>query len=220
MFNHSYKPINMKITTQLTALATATILFACGPSSDKSTETTENTENSTGTAVSYKIAPAESTVTWKGEVAGVYGHDGAVTISEGNATVQDGKITAGTITIDMTTIEPANPETYADEDGKRASDLKAHLSTGDFFLVEEFPTATFVVKSHEGDKLIGDLTVRGKTNEETATITSLEATAEGMKLNANLVFDRQKYDVAWVHFMKDMVLADAIQLNISLTGKP
>ncbi len=207
----------MKITTQLTALAIASILYACGPPSEKNTE---NTETGTETAVSYTITPQESTVTWRGEVAGVYGHDGAITINEGSATVQDGKITAGTITIDMTSIEPANPETYANEDGKRASDLKAHLSTGDFFLVEEFPTATFVVKSHEGDKLTGDLTIRGKTNEETATVDTLEATAEGMKLEAKLVFNRQKYDVAWVHFMQDMILSNDIQLNISLTGKP
>ncbi len=210
----------MKITAQITTLAIASLLYACGTPSEKNTENTENAETGTGTAVSYKISPQESTVTWKGEVAGVYGHDGTITITEGSATVQGGKITAGTITIDMTSIEPANPETYADEDGKRASDLKAHLSTGDFFLVEEFPTATFVVKSHEGDKLTGDLTVRGKTHEETATINSIEATEGGMKLDAKLVFDRQKYDVAWVHFMQDMVLSDNIQLNISLTGKP
>jgi polyisoprenoid-binding protein YceI len=207
----------MKITTQITALAIASILYACGPASEKNTE---NTETGTGTAVSYTITPQESTVTWRGEVAGVYGHDGAITINEGSATVQDGKITAGTITIDMTSIEPANPETYANEDGKRASDLKAHLSTGDFFLVEEFPAATFVVKSHDGDILTGDLTIRGKTNEETATVSTLEATAEGMKLEAKLVFNRQKYDVAWVHFMQDMILSNDIQLNISVTGKP
>jgi polyisoprenoid-binding protein YceI len=206
----------MKITAQLTALAIASILYACGPPSEKNTET----GTGTGTAVSYTITPQQSTVTWKGEVAGVYGHDGTITINDGSATVQDGKITAGNIIIDMTSIEPANPENYANEDGKRASDLKSHLSTGDFFLVEEFPTATFVVKSHEGDKLIGDLTIRGKTNEETATVSALEATAEGMKLEAKLVFDRQKYDVAWVHFMQDMILSDDIQLNISLTGKP
>ncbi len=207
----------MKITAQLTTLAIAMILFACGTSSEKNTE---NSENGTKEAISYKFTPDESTVNWRGEVAGVYGHDGIIRISEGSATVQDGQVTGGNITIDMTSIEPVNPEAYADEDGKRASDLKAHLSTGDFFLVEEYPTATFVVKSHEGDKLIGDLTIRGKTNEETATINSLEATAEGVKLDAKLVFNRQQYDVAWVHFMKDMILSDDIQLNITLTGKP
>ena len=86
--------------------------------------------------------------------------------------------------------------------------------------LDEYPTATFVVKSQEGDKLIGDLTIRGKTNEETATINALEATPEGVKADVKLVFNRQKYDVAWVHFMKDMILSDDIQINVTLTGKP
>jgi polyisoprenoid-binding protein YceI len=119
----------------------------------------------------------------------------------------------------MTSIEPANPDQYTDEDGKRATDLKAHLSTGDFFLVDQFPTATFTVKSQQGDKLIGDLTIRGNTNEETATITAMEVTEQGVKVQAKLVFNRQKYDVAWVHFMKDMILSDDIQLNIEIVGR-
>ncbi len=207
----------MRLSSHFTALAISSLLFACGKPSENKTETTEN---DAATSVSYKISPQESTVTWLGEVAGVYGHDGTIKITEGNVTVEGSQITAGSVTIDMTSIAPANPDQYKDEDGKRASDLKAHLSTGDFFLVNEFPTATFTVKSHQGDKLVGDLTIRGNTNEATATITAMEAMEQGMTAQVKLVFDRQKYDVAWVHFMKDMVLSDDIQLNISLTGKP
>ena len=210
----------MRLATQFTALAISTLLFACGKPSENNTESTESGETDAATAVSYTISPEASTVTWLGEVAGVYGHDGNIKITDGNVTVEGSQITAGNVTIDMTSIEPANPDQYADEDGKRASDLKGHLSTGDFFLVDEFPTATFVVKSHQGDQLVGDLTIRGNTNEETATITSMEATAEGMTAQAKLVFNRQKYDVAWVHFMKDMILSDDIQLTIALVGKP
>ncbi len=207
----------MKLVQHFIALAIATLLFACGSSSENKTE---NNEKGSETAISYRISSQESSVNWLGEVAGVYGHDGSINIAGGNVTVEGGQITAGTVTIDMTSIEPANPDQYADEDGKRASDLKAHLSTGDFFLVDEFPTATFTVKSHNGDKLVGDLTIRGNTNEETATITSMEATEQGMNAQAKLVFDRQKYDVAWVHFMKDMILSDDIQLDITLVGQP
>jgi len=209
--------LKMKLTAHFTALAISTLLVACGTSTEKNTE---NAENSSEAVINYNVSTEESNVNWLGEVAGVYGHDGDVKIATGNVTVEGGQITAGNITIDMTSISPANPEQYTDEDGKRASDLKAHLSTGDFFLVDQFPTATFTVKSHQGDKLVGDLTIRGNTSEETATITSMEATEQGMKAQAKLVFDRQKYDVAWVHFMKDMILSDDIQLTISIVGKP
>ena len=210
----------MRLVQNFAALALSTLFYACGSPSENKTETNENNENGADAPVSYTISTQESNVTWLGEVAGVYGHDGPINISAGNVTVEDARITSGTVTIDMTSITPANPENYADEDGKRASDLKSHLSTGDFFLVEEYPTATFTIKSQEGDKLVGDLTIRGKTNEETATITSMEATEQGMTAAAELVFNRQKYDVAWVHFMKDMILSDDIQLNIAIVGKP
>ena len=32
-------------------------------------------------------------------------------------------------------------------------------------------------------------------------------------------FDRQKYNVAWVHFMKDVLLADDIALELVVTAK-
>ena len=31
-----------------------------------------------------------------------------------------------------------------------------------------------------------------------------------------LVFNRQKYGVAWVHFMKDMILSDDISIKVNL----
>lgn len=214
----------MKVLNSVMALALVVFMASCGGGGQKTSETEESdantVEENTASEVSYSVAGADSEITWRGEVAGVYGHDGTIDISEGTVTAKGSTITGGSVTIDMTTIEPSNPEEYADEDGKRASDLKNHLSTGDFFLVEEHPTATFVIKSHEGDKLVGDLTIRGNTNEETASITSLEVTPEGLKATADLTFDRQNYDVAWVHYMKDMILSDDIKLGISVVAKP
>jgi polyisoprenoid-binding protein YceI len=37
--------------------------------------------------------------------------------------------------------------------------------------------------------------------------------------SGKLTFDRQKYGVAWKHFMKDAILSDNIDLEISLNGK-
>jgi len=40
-----------------------------------------------------------------------------------------------------------------------------------------------------------------------------------MTANGTLVFDRQKYDVAWEHFLEDTVLSDDITLEITLVAK-
>ena len=95
----------MKLVNSFTVLGIAALFIACGAPSENKTENTENVGSSPFT---YNISPAESKVTWLGEVAGVYGHDGEIKVAEGMVTVQDAQITAGTVTIDMTTIEPAN----------------------------------------------------------------------------------------------------------------
>lgn len=64
--------------------------------------------------------------------------------------------------------------------------------------------------------MTGDLTIRGKTKEETMELSSMEVTDGGLSAEGVLVFNRQDYDVKWVHFMKDMVLADNIEIKVSI----
>lgn len=206
----------MKSNITIFALGAMLVFASCGGGKKSSETASETPTTSDAPEVTYTVSPAESTVAWKGEVAGVYGHNGVINISDATISAKGNTLTGGKVVIDMTSIQPTDSASYTD--GKTPQDLVDHLSTGDFFLVEEYPTATFVIKSHTGDKLIGDLTVRGITKEEEATITSLNVTESGLTGSADLVFDRQDYDVKWVHFMKDMVLSDDIQLTIDLTA--
>lgn len=207
-------------TKQLTIIASLAIgVFACGgnQNSENTTEAVEVVETS-NEAVDYKVDPASSTVAWKGGTSGamVYSHNGVIDIQEGSLTVQGEKVVGGSVVIDMTTIQPLDSASYNEENP--ASKLVGHLSTGDFFLVEEYPTAKFVIKSMEGNTITGDLTIRDKTNVETVTGVVVESTESGVKASGKLVFDRQKYDVKWEHFMKDVILADDIELNIELSA--
>ncbi len=194
------------------------VLTSCGGGAKTSSENGTEVVSTEGTPVTYAVNASDSEVSWKGEVAGVYGHNGVINIAEGSVTAKGNTITGGEVVIDMTSIQPLDTASYTSS-GKTPQDLVDHLTTGDFFLVEEYPTATFVIKSHTGNKLVGDLTIRGNTNEEEATITSLEVTDNGLSAKADLVFDRQKYEVAWVHYMKDMILSDDITIGISLSAK-
>lgn len=192
------------------------LISSCG--GGKATAETETaSEPVEGAEVTYTVNAAASEVAWKGEVAGVYGHNGVINIAEGAVSAKGSTITGGTLVIDMTSIQPLDTASYTASD-KVPQDLVDHLTTGDFFMVEEFPTATFVIKSHVGDKLIGDLTIRGNTKEEEATITSVEVAENGLSATADLVFNRQDYEVAWVHYMKDMILSDDITIGITLSA--
>ena len=195
----------------------ATALFACG---NAGTETTEATTEETAVveSVNYSADIEASMVNWRGEVAGVYGHEGFVKLVTGSVAVAGDAVTGGEFTIDMTGIFPTDSASFKDEDGGRISDLQGHLSTEDFFNTANFPTSTFVITSVEGNMVTGNLTIRDKTNEEMIEITSSEVTESGVNVSGKMVFNRQNYDVAWVHYMKDMILSDDIALTITLVA--
>ena len=201
------------------AAVSAFVLASCGGGSSKeaSTETAAEASEATVMEASFTLDNDASVVAWKGEVAGVYGHNGVINVQSGSLDVTDGQITGGEVVIDMTSIQPLDTASYT-ASGKTPMDLVNHLSTGDFFLVEEHPTASFVVKSHEGNQLVGDLTIRGNTNEETVELSSLNISEEGLVGEGTLVFDRQKYEVSWEHYIQDYILSDDISLTLSIVA--
>jgi polyisoprenoid-binding protein YceI len=98
--------------------------------------------------------------------------------------------------------------------GNTAEKLVGHLSSADFFDVANHPTASFEITevAEDGSSAKGKLTVRGITNEETVKNITL---ADGT-LNGTLTFDRTKYDVAWTHPVKEMLISNDIALVIAL----
>ncbi|MCT4561067.1 MAG: YceI family protein [Crocinitomicaceae bacterium] len=58
------------------------------------------------------------------------------------------------------------------------SDRDAHLKSDDFFNSEKFPEMKFVSKSFDGEKLVGDLTIRDVTKE-----VALEAEMNGIAVD-------------------------------------
>ena len=207
-----------KLNSLLLSLAIAALFAACsggGQQESTSEEASEETA-STDASATFAVNAGDSEVAWKGEVAGVYGHNGIINVQEGSISVAGGKVTGGEVVIDMTSIQPLDSASYSEENS--AQDLVNHLSTGDFFLVEEFPTASFVIKSHNENQLVGDLTIRGITSEETVDLSSLEISESGLVGAGTLVFDRQKYDVKWEHYVQDYILSDDISLTLSISA--
>ena len=125
-----------------TVVMAAALITSCGGKKEEKADATETMAEE----ISYTVDPASSTVSWTGEVMGVYGHNGVIDLAEGQITAKGDSITGGKIVIDMTSIVPLDSASFKDEEGSRASDLVGHLSTGDFFLVEEHPTSSFVIK--------------------------------------------------------------------------
>lgn len=204
-----------KLTQSVLSLSIIATMFACGGAEKKAEETTTEEVTEVVEIKEVPINPAESKVMWEGNVVGVYSHSGTVPIVEGMLTMEGKKVLNGMFTVDLASMQPTD-ENYTPEEGKSKEKLVEHLSSPDFFDVASFPNASFEVLEHNVDNstIIGNLTVRGITNQETVEevmIDSENGTAKG-----KLVFDRKDYDVAFEHPAQDIVISDDVTLNINL----
>lgn len=206
------------LTRSIFSLTIASAMIACGGADKKVEDTTSEEANTTEEVVEakeYSLNTAESQVMWEGTMLGLYSHNGTVGITEGNLVMEGDNVTGGSFVVDLKSMQPTD-ENYTEEEGHTAADLVGHLSSGDFFMVDSFPTASFEIIAHDAatNTITGNLTVRGNTNEETVeevVINLEEGTATG-----KLVFDRTKYEVSFSHPAEEMVLSDDITLMVNL----
>lgn len=170
-------------------------------------------------ADNLEIDPATSKLVYVGKkVTG--SHTGEVKLASGHLNFdKKGALTGGEFVADMTSISNTD---IADKDyHKKFID---HIVSEDFFAVEKFKTASFVIKSVKKQKadqykVSGDLTIKGKTLPA-----SFNAVATKEKASAKLVFDRTKYDIKYgsgkfFQGLGDKMINDEVQLEILLTAK-
>ncbi|MFK7782327.1 YceI family protein [Psychroserpens sp.] len=167
------------------------------------------------TSVSKKnINIKDSTVSWKGhKVTG--SHEGTINLSQGSLTFEGDKLSGGSFTIDMTTIN------VTDLDYKNGKEkLEAHLKSDDFFGVNNHKTAVFKINSVTGDKgkyrVFGDLTIKGTTKQATFQMMIKDNTA-----TAKFQIDRTEYDIrygsaSFFDNLKDKAIYDNFDLNVTL----
>ncbi len=199
------------------ALLAGTIAMTSCSESPKTAETPAAPAGPWAGKVNVNVDNAASTVAWKGQmIGGLYGHNGTIALKESKLELTEGNVTGGSFTIDLNTIKPTD-ENYMG--GKTPADLVGHLTTADFFDVANYPTASFVISSVEGNKAKGNLTVRGVTNEETIENLIVTPNGDNVKVAGKLTFNRQKYGVAYSTGSKDNILSDDIIIEIELNGK-
>ena len=161
-----------------------------------------------------EIKTDKSEVVWKGyKVTG--SHEGTIAIQSGSLTFEDEKLTGGEMVINMTTINTTDLE------GEYKGKLDGHLKSDDFFGVANHPTATLVFKDVTASgknaySVSGELTIKGKTNPVTFTISIY-----GSKATASLKIDRTEYDVrygsaSFFDGLKDKAIYDEFDLVADL----
>ena len=137
-----------------------------------------------------EVKTEESRVTWKAyKVTG--SHAGTVNLKEGALMFDEGKLTGGEFTVDMTTL------VNSDLEGEYKGKLEGHLKSDDFFGVATHPYASLVFTKVESSgknsyEVRGDLTIKGITKA-----ISFDVSVYGSKATAALKVDRAEYDVRY-----------------------
>ena len=165
----------------------------------------------------FKIVSTQSNIDWVGrKVTGA--HNGTIAIKEGEIVLNDGKLTGGKFVIDTTSIkiqDITDPATNAQFFG--------HLASDDFFSTEKYPEATLVITSVSGNRVEGDLTIKGITHpvgfDVAVNVNGNQLTAAG-----KLTIDRTKYEMKFRsgNFFKDLgdtLIYNDFELDVSVTAK-
>lgn len=166
-------------------------------------------------AQGVEVNTEKSSIKWMGKKIGTK-HEGTVHIKSGSLELQDNMITAANIVIDMTSI------TNSDLENENYNQkLVGHLKSDDFFGVEKYPTAQFVLRqsskfSNGMATLTGDITIKGKTES-----VSFEVHKGGNEYAANIALDRSKFDVrygsgSFFDNLGDSAIDDLFTLDIRL----
>ncbi|SHG58405.1 YceI-like domain-containing protein [Salegentibacter echinorum] len=161
-----------------------------------------------------QVKVKQSEITWQGEKVTGF-HEGTIALKDGFLIMEDGKLKGGEFVIDMTSI------TVTDLSGENKGKLEGHLKSDDFFGVKNYPTAKMVIKSASKKNgntygVVGDLTIKGKTNPVTFNMEVEENEAE-----ADIVIDRSKYDVrygsgSFFDNLGDKTIYDNFELDVEL----
>lgn len=202
-------------------IAASTLLASCKGEKKEKVEAKEEVKIEKTTATN-NIDLTASIVTWKGTKP-TGAHNGTVALKEGSLEVENGAIKSGTFIIDMASIKNLDIK-----DSKYSAKLVGHLISADFFDIEKFPTATFVItSSEEKDSAIavtGNLTIKDVT--KSITIPAILTEANGITTFKSEVFNIDRADFNVKHGskrffdnLKDKFINDLVEMSFEVKTK-
>lgn len=167
-------------------------------------------------ATTLAVDTKESKIHWLAKkVTGQ--HEGTIAISSGSLITSGAKVTGGSFVIDMKSIVCTDIT-----DAEYNKKFIGHITTGDFFEVEKFPTTTFKITKVAGSNITGDLTLHGVTKSITfpakITVAGGKTTA-----TASIPVDRTEFNVRYgskkfFESIGDKAIDDIFTLDVTLVA--
>jgi polyisoprenoid-binding protein YceI len=213
----------------LMILALAIMLAACGGPEGEKVEATDAVETPVATVeeASVMVDTDASIVNWVGAKLIGDQHTGTIRIAKGKLMTTGSELTGGMFVIDMTSMEVTDETPDA---GK--AELIGHLSTGDFFEVDKYNTATFeitgvaAVTGKEGvtHNITGNLTMKDVTKSITIPATVKMSESGISATTPQFTIDRTQWGVEYgsataAGALKNKAINDEIALQINLATK-
>ncbi|KEO73526.1 YceI family protein [Anditalea andensis] len=175
----------------------------------------------TGFESELNVSLTESTVSWKGKKVGGE-HFGKVSLINANLDYEKNRIKGGSFEIDMTSI---TCEDITNESSNKR--LVEHLRSDDFFSVQNYPRATFVLtdaktKNSKDYDMKGNLTIKGitKTVSFPAVISIV---GDKVVADGKIVFDRAAFDIkyrsgSYFENLADKLIYDEVEMTVRLVA--
>lgn len=188
-----------------------------GLAPDTVAEETQSSELSDG---SYQV-PAGSDLNWMGKKPLISGYEdyGKVEVKEGSFKVEGGEINSGRVVLDMASI---STDRTGKEDGSGGDMLTRHLKSADFFDVERFPEAVFVINEASSTEsgvyaVKGMLTVKDVSRPVEFQAYSYQNNGQDM-LKGGFTIDRTEWNIKYgsgkfFSDLADRVIDDSISLS-------
>lgn len=166
----------------------------------------------------------ESYVAWVGSKP-TGKHDGNVKLRDGSLEFSEGELIGGRFTIEMGTIKVLDIE-----DPETNEQLRSHLVHRDFFYVDSFPTAEFVITGVEEinhddytHAITGNLTMRGVTRSISFNATVETDEHRFIASSPQFVVNRAEWNVrygspSFFNDLRDNIVHDDIGLRIHLVA--
>jgi polyisoprenoid-binding protein YceI len=173
------------------------------------------------TTKNFKIVANQSIIEWTGKkVTGL--HNGTISIKAGTLFLNDNTLSGGDFIIDTSSIkilDITDPATNAQFAG--------HLFSEDFFAIDRFPEASFIittVENVEGDDYLvtGDLSIKGITNEVSFKV-AVNIEADTITASGKIIVDRTKFDIKFrsgnfFQNLGDTLIYNDFELDVKLTA--
>ena len=206
----------------LALVVVATVMISCKGEKKEAVKASEAVKVEKAVKVANNVDIINSTINWKGTKPGGDFHEGVVSLKEGSLTVENGLLTSGEFVIDMNSIKNTDIK-----DAGKSAYLVKHLASADFFEVEKYPTAKFVITSSEMKEnklqVTGNLTMKDVTKSITipATISEVDGvtTFKSDAFNINRADFNVKYkskSFFSLKELKDKVIDDLMGMSFEV----